>query len=110
MRAERRGVDAAFVLPAGSPYERQLLAEYVRCLARRRGAVRVRLGGREWLVAWRPSVGGACDACGAKRLHLRLAARDWCAHCALEAAVTQSARGTCCATVSPARLARAASA
>jgi hypothetical protein len=70
--------------------------------------VRVRLGGREWLVAWRPAIGGACDACGARTLPLRLEARDWCPHCALEAAVTQNARGTCCATVAPARLARAA--
>jgi hypothetical protein len=109
IRAEQPGGDTAFVLPAGNPYERQLLAEYVRCLARRRGTVRVRLGGREWLVAWRPR-GSACDACGAQTLHLRSEARDWCPHCALEGAVTRSARGICCATVAPARLARAASA
>jgi hypothetical protein len=96
--------DGRLVLPAGSPYERELLAESVRRVARRHGAVHVRLGRRNWVLIWdRAALRCPCAGCGVVQAGLcsRVDAREWCAHCALDAAVTRSARGTCCAVVTP---------
>ncbi|MDX2170428.1 MAG: hypothetical protein SF182_25375 [Deltaproteobacteria bacterium] len=111
MRADRREAGAALVLPAGTPYERELVAEHLHGVARRRGAVRMRLGAQHWLLVWsRQSCASRCAACGGRQrgLCVRLAARDCCARCALDALVTQNARGTCCAVIAPPRAPRPA--
>jgi len=100
--------DAAgtLVLPAGSPYERELLVEHLLSVARRCGAVRVRMDGCDCLHVWQHLAAGArCVGCGVapRGLHARRGAHVWCARCALERAVTRSARDTCCAEIAPAR-------
>jgi transposase InsO family protein len=113
MRAERWETGAALVLPTGTPYERELVAEHLHGVARRRGAVRVRLAEQDWVLVWRPQdCASRCAACGGRQrgLRVRLSARDCCARCALDSAVTHSARGTCCAVIAPLRTLRAASA
>lgn len=113
MRAESWHGEAALVLPTATPYEREVVADYLLGVARRRGAVRIRLDQQEWVLVWRPGdCDSRCAACGGRHrgLRVRLFARDCCARCALDSAVTHSARGTCCAVIAPLRAPRAASA
>ena len=58
------GTQAATVLPAGNPYERQIVFEYAAHYARRDGEVRLDLDGRVWLVRSAARAGGlSCVAC-----------------------------------------------
>jgi hydroxyethylthiazole kinase-like sugar kinase family protein len=53
------------VLPARSPYERQLLAEHVQSRVRANGEVQVVIDDQRWMVRRRPRSGLAeCSQCG----------------------------------------------
>lgn len=55
---------ARFVAPVDTEYERELLLEHLDVHVGRQGAVRVRLGDRDWTVRLRTEDdANACDAC-----------------------------------------------
>jgi hypothetical protein len=72
------------VLPATSPYEWELLREYVVASARQRDTIRLRVEGRDCMVRREPDPGRRCDDCGGAFLQVsfRIAARDVCLGCA----------------------------
>jgi hypothetical protein len=54
------------LLPARSPYDRQILIEYVTDRVRTAGEVEVRLEGRHWIVRMHDrDHGSLCGGCGA---------------------------------------------
>jgi hypothetical protein len=54
-----------FFLPARSPYDRQLLVEYVSARVRADGEVQVLLGNQRWMVhAHRGTLAAPCSICG----------------------------------------------
>jgi hypothetical protein len=58
--------DGGTLLPASSPYDRQILIEYVTDRLRTAGAVEVRLEGRQWIVRMHDGDNGSwCACCGA---------------------------------------------
>lgn len=80
-------IDWLLTLPAGTPYDRQVLAQTIRATITRWGSVRVAVGGALLLVD--DAVAGAAEPCGrcgrpTDRLRCRLDGRTTCLRCALD--------------------------
>lgn len=89
-------VSGTFVVPAHSPYDRQVLREHVE---RRGGRVSaLTLGGTRWLVTRLPAVDARCTSCTQflGRLSCRRVDDDaaTCIDCALDQRATSAWKGT----------------
>lgn len=78
---EQRGDSAGMLLPALSPYEREVLAEHLDHQARRDGSVHLQAGAERCTFVWRDGV-QPCTGCGSARGARTHA--GWCARCAIE--------------------------
>ena len=61
--AHVEGGSGTFVLPAHSPYDRQMLREHVDMLANRVSALTLGLYGTQWTVTRRPPADSRCTTC-----------------------------------------------
>lgn len=85
-RAARIGAPgSALVLPAATPYEREILCEHAAAAARLHGAVRMHVNGVDSVVRrTRAGASRCCAHCGRRslRVSFRMAWRDLCLACA----------------------------
>lgn len=51
------------IVPAHTPYERQLLFEHIELVTKRRGAARLSLNGRLWTICLNAGAQEVCAAC-----------------------------------------------
>lgn len=72
------------ILPIHTPYQRELLFEYVEATANRYGLVRLDALDQRWLVQPADDPRGSCDTCRACTLDLSygLGERSFCGPCA----------------------------
>jgi hypothetical protein len=77
----------AVVLPMATPYDCQLLFEYVSQSAKRFGGVSFDVNRRHWRVMVQEADGGRCHACQRppEALTFILGRQVWCARCAYRA-------------------------
>jgi hypothetical protein len=52
-----------FILPAHTPYERELLVECVEATTKRYGHLRLEVGGRRWTIRTSNGLRPVCDSC-----------------------------------------------
>ena len=61
--AHVQGVSGTFVVPAHSPYDRQMLREHVEMLAGRVSTLTLGLRGTRWIITRCPAAGARCTTC-----------------------------------------------
>jgi hypothetical protein len=71
------------LVPAKTPYEREVLFEHVHEYTKRHGQVRVELNGRAWLVRLHTDPAVPCTGCSQllENLSYSLPDRTWCPAC-----------------------------
>lgn len=75
------------IVPARTPYERQLLIEHLEVATNRHGHVRLDINRQRWTVSVNGGAGEPCTICARSPDHLtyRRDARSLCRHCARSA-------------------------
>lgn len=75
------------IVPAHTPYQRELLFEHVEASTKRRGDVQLRLNGRHWTISSSATPLEVCTGCprSLDKLTYRFDAQALCGHCARRA-------------------------
>jgi hypothetical protein len=72
------------IVPAQTPYERELLIEHIEASAKARGSIGLDLDGRQWTVSSKDGRHEGCASCDRwpGDLTFRFEGRTFCARCA----------------------------
>ncbi len=104
MRATANGIahlsfaGGAVFLPVRTPYDRQMLAEYVSERVQAKGQVQILVDGQRWMVQrQRDPLFIACEGCGSSLMSTCYSVPDgqqvYCARCALNPARNRGGHG-----------------
>lgn len=75
------------IMPAHTPYERQMLIEHLEVSAKRHGRIRLDMNRRRWTISMNNGAGEVCTSCTRSRndLTYRFDGQSLCRHCARRA-------------------------
>ena len=93
-----QGVSGTFMLPAHSPYEREIVREHVTTRAGRGSTLTLGTQGTRWTITHNTAGDSRCTACAQFLGRLSCSRRDetvmTCFDCAMRAAATNAGNGT----------------
>ena len=98
--ARVQGGSGTLVLPARSPYDRQMLREHVEMLAGRVSTLTLGMDGTRWIITRPTPADSRCTTCTRFLGRLSCSRRDEAAATCIGCAISQGATSTCSGTES----------